>query len=60
MFEMLGANKPGYQIKIGKAERYSKVLTLGIIQMHLTWLYNKPTLPILACAGGDGIDTAII
>ncbi len=42
------------------AEWYSKVLTLGVIQMHLTWLYNKPTLPTLACAGGDGIDTAII
>lgn len=45
--------------KYSNAARYSEVLTLGVIQMHLTWLYNKLSLPILAYAGGGGIHTAI-
>ena len=45
--------------KNSNTERYSKVLTLGVIQMRLTWLYHKPALPPFECAGVGGIYTAI-
>lgn len=52
---MLAAYRPGYQITILMQKRYSKLLTLGIIRMHLTPSYDKTNPPCLsACWGGDG------